>query len=255
MKKKSRFTLARLRSKRERNRKNRTEKILKQMEKSSNLSNDDQLFFGFVFTLLIFVFELPNSIDFSSIFTEMGIEITASSSLISSKWVLISFLLFSSVCRYLTTFTEKEDKKNALRIGSVSFLLGCPYFIIADWTIRPLSSVLSSIHPIFMVFAPLVLTITSIIIGNYVEKKWNKIYGQEKATTSFVFSYFGLAIAVTYYIALSIALFVPLSHLDNIVIMIFSFAGTYFVLNYLKSTNNKDGKKLHGSQLIENQKI
>lgn len=213
--------------------------MLEKIDKSSTLSTDDQLFFGFVFTLLIFFLDLPESFDFSSIFTGIGIEVAPSSALISSKWVLISFLLFSSVCRYLTTFTEKDDKKNSLRVASVSFLLGCPYFVIADWTIRPLSSVLSGVNPFYMVFAPLILTFTSLVLGNFVEKRWNKIYGQEKAPISFAFSYVGLSLAVTYYVALTIAIFVPLSYFNNVAIMVGSFVFTFLLLRYLQSRTEK----------------
>jgi hypothetical protein len=246
LRRKSRFARARLRSRTKPKRKKKIELMLEKIDKSSTLSTDDQLFFGFVFTLLIFFLELPESFDFSSIFTGLGINVAPSSALINAKWVLISFLLFSSICRYLTTFTNKNMTKNTLRVASVSFLLGCPYFIIADWTIRPLSSVLSEINPYFLVLAPLVLIGASVLIGQFVEKRWNKIYGQEKAPTSFAFSYVGLSLAVTYYVALTTSIFVPLSYFHNVMIMAGSFAFTFFLLKVLQSRaekTKKNGKK------------
>lgn len=216
--------------------------MLEKIDKSSTLSTDDQIFFGFVFTLLIFFLELPETFDLSSIFTGIGIEVAPSSGLLTPKWVLVSFLLFSSICRYLTTFTKKDINKNRLRSYSVSFLLGCLYFVIADWTIRPLSSLLSKIDNFLIVFSPIVLTVVVIVIGQFVEKRWNKLYGIEVAPSSRAVSYVGLSLAVTYYVALFLSLFVSLSYSDNIVIMLGSFVSTYLVLKYLQSRNEKTKK-------------
>jgi len=152
------------------------ESSIEKIEKSSVLTTDDQLFFGIVLALLILLFQLPE-FDLSAIFKEIGIKVEPSSGFITARWVLISFLFFSSATRYLTTFTENDSTKNKLRMFSVSFLLGCLYFVVADWTIRPLSSLLAQINNFLIVLAPLVLTVVSIVIGHFVEKRWNKIYG------------------------------------------------------------------------------
>ena len=212
------------------------------LEKSSALTTEDQLFFGLVLALLILVFQLQE-FDLSAIFKEIGIQVEPSSGLITARTVLISFLLFSSVTRYVTALTTNDTTKNKLRMYSLSFLLSCPYFIVADWSIRALSPVLTEIDVFLIVIAPLALTFVSIVIGHFVEKRWNKIYGGEGAPIAFVFSYVGIAIAVTYYIGLLVSLLIPLSYSAMLVILFGSFLLTYLILRFLSSRSDKLKKK------------
>jgi len=218
------------------------ESSLEKIEKSSALTTDDQLFFGIVFALLILLFQLPE-FDLCAIFKEIGIQVEPSSGIITARMLLISFLLFSSVTRYLTALTANDSTKNKLRMISVSFLLGCLYFVVADWTIRALSALLTEINVFLIILSPLALTFVSIAIGHLVEKRWNKIYGGKGAPIALVFSYVGIAIAVTYYIGMFVSLLIPLSYSAILVIMIGSFLLTYLLLRFVSSRSDKAKKE------------
>jgi len=218
------------------------ESSLEKIEKSSALATDDQLFFGIVFALLILLLQLPE-FDLCDIFKQIGISVEPSSGFITARWLFISFLLFSSISRYLTALTANDITKNKLRMISVSFLLGCLYFIITDWSIRALSAILTEINVFLLILAPLALTFVSIIIGHFVEKRWNAIYGGKGAPIALVFSYVGIGIAVTYYIAMLASLVIPLSDTIILVIMGVSFLLTYLFLRFASSRSNKAKKK------------
>ncbi|MFA5364055.1 MAG: hypothetical protein WC325_02610 [Candidatus Bathyarchaeia archaeon] len=218
------------------------ESSLEKIEKSSALATDDQLFFGIVFALLILLFQLPE-FDLCDIFKQIGISVEPSSGFITAKWFFISFLLFSSVSRYLTALTANDITKNKLRMISVSFLLGCIYFIIADWAIRALSALLTEINVFLLVLAPLALTFIIIIIGHFVEKRWNAIYGGKGAPIAFVFAYVGIAITVTYYIGMFVSLLIPLSQSIILAIIGGSFLLTYLLLRFASSRSNMGKKK------------
>lgn len=221
------------------------ESSLKKIEKSSNLTTEDQLFFGIVFTLFILFLQFPE-FDVCSIFENFGVTVDPSKGFLTMKMVLISLLLFSSVTRYLTALIDDDERRNKYRVASVAFLLSCIYFIVMDLTIRGLTAVLKDVNIFLILLSPIALTLISILIGVFVEKKWYREYGGGSAIGSFIFGFLGLTILIAYYLAMVVSLFIPISDLIILFILVSSVVLTYLAIqinDYLRKRLKKKTEK------------
>lgn len=225
------------------------ESSLKRIDESSVLTTEDQLFFGIVFTLLILFLQLPE-FDVCTVFESFGVIVEPSKGILTTKMVLIMFLIFSSGARYLTALIKKDTDRNKWRMVSVTFLLCCFYFLIFELTIRGLANVLKNINVFLILLSPVALSVISFVIGFLVEKRWYRAYGGERAHASIIFGYIGVAILIAYYLAMITSLFIPISDLVSLVILLSSIFFTYLATklsNFLNERlkqirNEKQGK-------------
>ena len=203
------------------------ETAIKKIDESSKLITDDQMFFGFVFSLALLALTLP-TFDLSTLFESFGFEISDAGGWLSTKDIIVILLLIACVVRYVVTFVEK-DKKNKLRKLSVSFLLLAFYVVMMDLFIRVLGDVFGSIIPSFKILSPALFVCLCIIFGYYVEKKWYKQYSlsddsnrSEPSFVSLTFSFVGLFVMTLYVLAQYVAYIVPFSDVVLAVIVIIS---------------------------------
>jgi len=218
---------------------------LKKIRESSILTIEDQLFFGIVFTLLILSLQLPE-FDVCTVFESFGIVVEPTKGIITTKIVLIMFLILSSGFRYLTALVKNDKERNKWRMVSVSFLLSCVYFLIFDLTIRGFATVLTNINVFLIFLSPFTLTVIAVVIGVLVEKKWYRAYGYEQAHISIIFGFIGVAVLIAYYVAMIISLFIPISDIVSAIILISSVFIAYlatklsdFLYDRLKHTHHK----------------
>lgn len=204
----------------------KVESSLKKINESSKLTTEDQLFFGVVFTLFIFFFQFPE-FDLCTVFENLGVIVEPTKGILTTKMVLILFLVFSGGARYLTALTKDDIKRNKWRVVSISFLLSCFYFLIFDLTIRGLTAFLKNINVFLIFLGPVSLTVISIIIGHLVEKRWKRVYGYEEANASLVWGFTGVTLLIAYYLAMVVSLFIPISELVALIILIGSVFVTY----------------------------
>ena len=227
----------------------KVESSLKKIDESSKLTTEDQLFFGIVFTLFIFFLQFPE-FDLCTVFENFGVIVEPAKGILTTKMVLMLFLVISSGARYLTALTKDDTKRNKCRAVSISFLLSCFYYLIFDLTIRGLTAFLKDINVFLIFLSPVALTVISIVIGRLVEKRWNRVYGYEGASASFVWGLIGVAILIAYYLAMVMSLFIPISELVAWIILIGSVFFTYLAIklsNFLNKRlkhirNEKQGK-------------
>jgi len=227
----------------------KVESSLKKIEKSSGLTTEDQLFFGIVFTLLILFLQLPE-FDVCTIFKSFGVVVEPTRGILTAKMVLISLLLFASVARYLTALTNKDTERNKWRLISVSFLLACFYYLITEFTIRGLTAVLININVFLIFLGPIALSVISIVVGFFVEKRWYRAYGDGSPHMSIIFGYIGVTILLAYYLAMIASFFIPISEVVSLVIVFSSFLLVYSVIklnDFLKKRLKTKTKKKEGN--------
>jgi hypothetical protein len=230
------------------------ESSLKRIEQSSTLTTEDQLFFGFVFALLLVFLTLPD-FDFCTIFEDLGVDIKPAEGIITTKMSIILLLTVSSIFRYLTALTKNDVERVRWRKTSVTFLLSCFYFLTMDLIMRGLSSYLQSINFILIVFAPMGFSAMAIIVGVFIEKKWYRYYGltDVQPTSSFIFALLGLVITVAYYLAMITSLFIPISDVVAIVLLVSSVFVTALIIKLANALSNffsKRRKKKASTRLI-----
>jgi cytochrome b561 len=207
------------------------ESTLKEVEKSSNLTTEDQLFFGFVISLLLLLIENPQ-FDTRLFFAMLGVTVEPTKGVITMGVILITLLIFSIATRYLTTFVKEDKQKNRWRKVSVGLLFSAFYFLIFDLTLRGLSSFLMTINVFLVLLSPAVLTVVVSVIGWIAEKKWYQLYGYKKAEAdaSIIFASIGLTILIAYYLAMLVSLFTPITDLVNITLLVSAFFIFYLVI-------------------------
>jgi hypothetical protein len=168
------------------------EATLKENEKSSNLLNEDQLFFGLVLSLALLLLTIP-TFDVSVFFENFGFKIQATEGVISARVFLIAALIFAAGCRYSVALARKDAWKSRLRVYSVALLVFSFYWLIFDLLNRGLRIVLDNVNPYLSPIAPgsSVLFILSFAI---VEKKWYSKYEDYPAYVSFIFAFLSLLI-------------------------------------------------------------
>lgn len=218
---------------------------LKKIDETSRLTTEDQLFFGIVFTLFVFFLQFPE-FDVSTVFENFGATVEPTKGILTTKMVLIGFLVISSGARYLTSLTKDDKKRNKWRVVSVSFLLSCLYFLIFDVFMRGVSAFLKNINVFLLLLSPVALIAISIVIGRLVEKRWNRAYGYEDANASIIFGLLGAAILISYYLAMVVSLFTPISELVGITIVLGSVFVTYLAVklsNFLNKRLRDIGKE------------
>lgn len=214
------------------------ESSLKKIDESSKLTTEDQLFFGVVFTLFIFFLQFPE-FDVSTVFENFGVIVEPTKGILTTKMVLMGFLVISCGARYLTTLIKDDTKRNMWRVVSTSFLLSCLYYLIFDLTIRGLSAFLTNINVFLIFLSPVALIVISIVIGRLVEKRWNRAYGYEDANASFIWGLIGVTILIAYYLAMVTSLFIPISELVASIILIGSVFVTYLAIKLSNFLNKR----------------
>ena len=207
------------------------EQSLKRIDKSSILTTEDQLFFGFVFSLVLLVIALPE-FDVCTLFESFGVVVKPTKAIITTKMVLVILLMLSSGTRYLTALIKKDPERNKWRMVSVSFLIASFYFLIFDLTIRGLAAVLISINVFLIFLGPLTLSVIAIPIGFLVEKKWYRAYGHNQAIVSAIFGSIGLVIVFAYYVGMITSLFIPITDLVITIILFASIFITYLTSKF-----------------------
>ena len=219
------------------------ESSLKKLEKSSNLTTEDQLFFGIVFTLFILFLQFPE-FDICTIFENFGVTVDPSKGFITMKRGLISLLLFSSITRYLTALIDDDAKRNKYRIASVALLVACIYLIVTDLTIRGLTAILKDVNVFLILLSPIVLSVISIVIGFFVEKKWYREYGGNDPIIAFIFGFLGLTILIAYYLAMVLSPFIPISEVISLFILASSVVFTYLAIKISDLLRKRLKKKM-----------
>jgi len=220
---------------------------LKKISKSSILTTEDQLFFGLVFALFIFFLQFPE-FDLCTVFEHFGAIIEPTKGILTTRMVLLLLLVISGGARYLTALTKDGTKRNWLRMVSISFLLACFHFLAFDLTIRGLTAYLKNINVFLIFLSPVALSVISILIGHFVEKRWNRVYGHEGAIASFIWGLVGVTILIAYYLGMVVSLFIPVSRLIALIILIGSVFLTFVATKLsnslykrLRNTHNKRG--------------
>lgn len=214
------------------------EASLKRFSVSSTLTTEDQLFFGIVFTLFVFFLQFPE-FDLCTVFENFDVTVEPAKGILTTKMVLILFLVISSGARYLTALTKDDTKRNTWRMVSVSFLLSCFYFLAFDLTIRGLTAYLKNINVFLIFLSPVALSVISIVIGHLVEKKWLRAYGYDQANISIIFGYLGVTILIAYYIGMVTSLFIPITDLVSAIILLSSIFFTYLTMRFSNHLNKR----------------
>jgi hypothetical protein len=187
------------------------ETSLKRIDESSILATDDQLFFGFVFSLALLILTLPE-FDVCTLFESFGFKIEGTSATITTKNVTVVTLIIASIARYFVTFVKGDVKKNKLRIFSVNFLIASFYMLMLDFFIRGLGSVFGNLHWLLMILAPMLFVFLAVLFGFFVEKKWYQhYYNSHDPVISLTFAFVGLFVLVAYVLSMFVALFITFS--------------------------------------------
>ncbi len=207
------------------------ESSLKNIEESSFLTTDDQLFFGLVFALLLFSITLPE-LDVGTLFASFGVKIEVTKGIITTKFSFILLLILASGARYFTTFAKEDIKRNKWRTISVSFSISSFYVLIVELLIRGLATFLLDIYVFLIFLAPLALVLTAIAFGVLVEKRWYQLYGFDQPIVSLVVGYSGLAIIITYYLAMIVGQFIPFSDILVLLLILASFLISFIISKF-----------------------
>jgi len=156
---------------------------LKKSDRTTFVSNEDQLFFSFVFSLALLAITLPAlnfSEFFSLVFQYVGIDFKPPvSPVLDTRIILIALLIAASSIRYLSAASEIQSKKRkatTMRIVSVEALFMAFYMLLFELLFRQLSSGLEGIHPDAIYILPVSLLVVCHFLGKRVEQKWLGIY-------------------------------------------------------------------------------
>jgi hypothetical protein len=201
------------------------EASLERINESSTLITDDQLFFGFVFSLALLILTLP-AFDVSTLFESFGFEIREASGIATTKDVIVILLIVASVLRYVVTFSKEPKRKNQLRIFSVNLVLGSFYLLISDFFLRGLGDLFLKQNPFLVILAPTLLVVFSISFGLLVEKRWYQYYSpsyvsktSQKPQVSFAFAFVGIFVVLLYSFAILADCFIT-SSFNNVLLVL-----------------------------------
>lgn len=199
------------------------EASLKRIVESSNLATDDQMFFGFVFSLALLILTLPE-FDVCTLFESFGFKIEGTRAVLTTKDVTVITLIIASIVRYFVTFAQRDVKKNKLRIFSVNCLITSFYLIMMDFFIRGLGNVFANMHWLLIPLAPTLFVFLTVLFGFFVEKKWYQhYYNSHNPVVSLTFAFVGLFVLVAYALSMSVALLIPISGIVTALIFVASF--------------------------------
>jgi len=201
---------------------------LSKIDKSSFQSNEDQLFFSFVFSLALLSITIP-SLDVGTLFASFGVTLKLSTPVLSMKYFVIGLLVSASALRYgVATFRGNSENKNILRTWSVRMLFFSLYFLLIELLIRGLATFLQKINVFLLPIPPMILIISSHFIG-LVEKKWVNLYKHAEPTATIVTFAIGLFVLFTYILSMVLTIFVSLSLLVIFALMIGSFVLAFVI--------------------------
>lgn len=222
------------------------ESSLKKIDKTSILTNDDQLFFGMVLSFALLFATIPD-FDFCTIFANFGFKITATQGVLSSRVLLFASLIFASATRYYVIYA-KDSEKNRFRKLSVGALIFSIYWPITDLIMRGLTGVLGSIYYMLVFVSPIALTFFALPFSA-LERKWYKRYGDSEPIVSLAFAFFGVYVVTSYDLAMFVAVFVPTSAIVQVVIVVAALAITFLIavisirgINWIRKRRSKKEK-------------
>ena len=206
------------------------ETSLKRIDESSVLATDDQLFFGFVFSLALLILTLPE-FDICTLFESFGVTIEGTRGILTTKDLTVITLIIASIVRYFVTFVKGDVKKNRLRIFSVNFLIASFYVLMLDLFIRGLGSVFGNLHWLLMILAPTLFVFLAVLFGFFVEKKWYQhYYNSHDPIISLTFAFVGLFVLVAYVLSMFVTLFITFSGIVPALIFVASLIIVVLVL-------------------------
>jgi len=147
-------------------------KRLEELEKSTKLDLDHQLFFGLVFSLLLVLFTFPTQSQLIDIFEKF---ITIEESVFLAqlfRWFLIFCLIFSSIFRYIGAVL----KKTSFILYSIIFFIEGGIGVIHIILYKAIWIWLGGLHIITIPLLPIGLLFLSICVLKPFEIKWFNIY-------------------------------------------------------------------------------
>lgn len=211
----------------------RIEKSLKRKDDDARLVNEDQLFFGLALSIALLLVTLPD-FDVSKIFENFGLLIPPVTGILTTKELLIGSLILASGFRYYVTFVQVNQEKQ-FRVVSVSCLIFPIYWLVFEFTVRGLVTILRNVSVNLVFFAPLIIAIFAVLFGKFVERKWYSNYGKYPPFLSVVFATLALFIIIALELGAAVSLFFPTSESLITVELLVSLAITLVIFFALSS--------------------